>query len=268
MIDSGSVLIVGGNMYLGQLLRRSLDRRFSRVRSLDSQPMTPLRDGEELVVGDIGDPDFLSDAMAGFDIVVDVSKLDLARCGGGDPATSALGAFGLWEGARLAGVRRVVVLVSDGVVGFYRRSATLDHLTPSRPDSPIGLIGTVQEAAASLYAYKFGLQAMAIRMGSCRPQPLDERMLSTWISPSDFCRLIEMALTADYLFEIVYGVSANADRWWDNANARRLGYVPRDRSDRFGAALRGRRSANAVENAFQGGAAAASDFAGDIRRIP
>ena len=38
--------------------------------------------------------------------------------------------------------------------------------------------------------------------------------------------------------------------------------------DRFAAALRGRRSANAVENAFQGGAAAASDFAGDIRRIP
>lgn len=267
MPDIRSVLIVGGNMYLGQLLRRALAPRFERVRAVDSQPMQPVSDGEELLVGDIGQCDFLFGAMLGFDAVIDISKLDLGRWHRGDPSTSSVGIANLWEAARQASIGRVVALVSDGVVGFYRRGATLDHLSPARPDSPLGMVGTMHEAAASLYAYKYGVSAMAIRMGDCRPEPLDERMLSTWVSPSDFVRLIEMALKADYLFEIVYGVSANSDRWWDNSNARRLGYLPQDKSDRFARTLRGRRSTNAVENTFQG-ASVGDAFSGDLRRIP
>lgn len=268
MPDFRSVLIVGGNMYVGQLARRAFNGRFTRLRAIDSRPMVPICEGEELTVGDIGDAGFLFDQMIGFDVVVDASKLDLGRWNQGEPARSASAIFNLWESARHAGVHRIIALVSDGVVGFYRRGTTLDHLTSPRPDGPLGLIGTMSEAMASLYAYKFGIQAMAIRMGACRPEPLDERMLSTWISPGDFIRLLDTGISADFQFEVVYGVSANAERWWDNSNARRLGYVPCDKSDRFAANLRGRRSTNAIENAFQGGAAAASDFAGDARRIP
>lgn len=268
MSDARSVLIVGGNMYLGQLARRGLRGRFARVKSIDRHPMVPIADGEETVVGDIGDAGFLFDQMVGFDIVIDISKLDLDRWNGAEPSAAATSIVNLWEGARHAGIKRVIALVSDGVVGFYRRGTTLDHLTPPRPDSPLGLMGTMHEATASLYSYKYGIQSLAIRMGSCRPEPLDERMLSTWISPDDFTRLLDTALNADFQFEVVYGVSANAERWWDNSNARRLGYAPRDKSDSFAALLRGRRSSNAIENAFQGGKTAASDFAGDARRIP
>jgi len=255
-------------MYIGQLARRALNGRFARLRSIDSQSMVPICEGEELAVGDIGDGSFLFDQMVGFDVVIDASKLDLGRWHHGEPSHSASAIFNLWESVRHAGVRRVIALISDGVVGFYRRGTTLDHLTPPRPDSPLGLMGTMHEATASLYSYKFGIQSMAIRMGACYPEPLDERMLSTWISPADFTRLLDTALLADFQFEVVYGVSANAERWWDNSNARRLGYAPGDKSDRFAASVRGRRSANAVENAFQGGASAAHDFAGDARRIP
>lgn len=34
-------------------------------------------------------------------------------------------------------------------------------------------------------------------------------------------------------YEIVYGVSDNARGWWDNSDAERLGYVPKDRSEDY-----------------------------------
>ena len=37
----------------------------------------------------------------------------------------------------------------------------------------------------------------------------------------------------DLHFEIVYGISNNARAWFDNANARRLGYRPQDRSEMY-----------------------------------
>ena len=45
-------------------------------------------------------------------------------------------------------------------------------------------------------------------------------------------------------------------------------YRPLDNSSRFASDLRGLRSANSIENAFQGGKGAADQFAGDVRRIP
>jgi uronate dehydrogenase len=54
-----------------------------------------------------------------------------------------------------------------------------------------------------------------------------------WLSPGDAFRLVWAALTAgDVRFEIVYGVSATGQRWWENeAAARRIGYAPVDTLD-------------------------------------
>ena len=268
MPGTGPVLIVGGNMYLGHLVRELLSTGHRLRRVLDTEPVRPMYDGEDLMCGDLASLPLLVDACQGVEAVVDVSKLDTNRVASESVPRSAETVANIWEAARIAGVKRVVTVLSNGVVGFYRRSAMLDHLSSPRPDSPIGLIGAMTESMASLYAFKYGIRAMCIRMGDCCERPCDERMLSTWLSPGDFERLIWTGLTADYLNEIVYGVSANADRWWDNANARRLGYRPLDNSSRFASDLRGLRSANSIENAFQGGKGAADQFAGDVRRIP
>lgn len=267
-MPSGEILVVGANMYLGGLVRRFLASHADRWRVLDTDSIEPAWENEAVYCGDLTCPALIAEAADGCEAVIDLSKLDLGRSWGQDMAHIGVAVAGFWDAVSASGVKRVISFSSDGIVGFYRRSAVLDHLSTPRPDGPAGVIGAFNESLAALYAYKHGIRALCVRMGACRPEPVDERMLSTWISPADFERLIEAALTADYSFEIVYGVSANADRWWDNANAHRLGYHPVDRSDDFALRLRGQRSTNAIENSFQGGKSAATNFSGDPRRIP
>jgi len=258
------IVLVGGQMYLGRLLRESLPLRGFDVHAVDGAAVGNATDCPRCSLEDV---DALARAFEGAAAVIDLSKLDSRRWGG-DYARAVRSLEGLWEAARRSGVRRVTMLVPDGVVGLYRRSAVLDSLSPARPDGADGLVGAIAESMASLFAYKHAISTMCIRMGACRPEPLDERMLATWIAPADFVELIATALTADYSFEVVYGVSRNTGGWWDNSNAHRLGYRPRHRSDDFAAALSGSRSTNAIENVLQGGARAAADFTGDLRRIP
>jgi uronate dehydrogenase len=252
MTAQNTILIVGGEMYLGRLLRDRLPPEGYNVRWIDSRPYGD-QDG---TTDPLADFESLCDVCAGVHAIIDLSKLDKGRWGDGDVARSAAGLSVLWDAARANGVRRVVTLVSDGVVGFYRRSAVLDHLSVARPDGALGMVGALAESMAALNAYKYAISAMCIRMGACRPEPSDERMLSTWISPDDFSN------------EIVYGTSRNARSWWDNSNAYRLGYRPLDRAEVYADQLQGHRSANLIENVFQGGPGAAMDFAGDLRRIP
>src|SRR5690606_27716582 len=60
------------------------------------------------------------------------------------------------------------------------------------------------------------------------------RRLAIWISPRDLVQLIGIGLERPGIrHEIVYGISDNSRAWWDNSNAHRLGYQPRDRSEEY-----------------------------------
>jgi uronate dehydrogenase len=85
-----------------------------------------------------------------------------------------------------------------------------------------------------LYADKYGMRVMCIRIGNVAEEPVDRRRLSIWVSPRDLSQLVEIGLQhPDIRYEIVYGVSDNARSWWDNSNAERLGYVALDRSEDY-----------------------------------
>jgi uronate dehydrogenase len=89
------------------------------------------------------------------------------------------------------------------------------------------------EDLACLYAYKHGVRGFSMRIGTCFPEPMNARALSSWMSYADLERLIKVGLHADYVNEIVYGVSRNTRSWWDNSNAYRLGYDPQDDAEAF-----------------------------------
>ncbi len=59
----------------------------------------------------------------------------------------------------------------------------------------------------------------------------------------------------DVRFEVVYGISDNARAWFDNANARRLGYRPQDRSATYAKEILKRDGppGTAPEDIYQGG---------------
>ena len=92
-------------------------------------------------------------------------------------------------------------------------------------------------------------------------------MLATWLSYADLCRLVEVGLEADYVFEIVYGVSANTRSYWDNSNAERLGYRPQDNAEDFAAKVAGKTSGDELIERYQGGGYVRPDFSGDPAKI-
>ena len=59
-------------------------------------------------------------------------------------------------------------------------------------------------------------------------------MLVTWLSYRDLTELVRCCLFAPVLgHTIVYGVSANRDKWWNNSGAAHLGFAPQDSSEVF-----------------------------------
>ena len=127
---------------------------------------------------------------------------------------------------------------------------------PPRPDSRYGVSKVFGEALASLYADKYGMQVFCIRIGNVNPAPIDKRRLSIWLSPRDLAQLVTIGIEhPEIRFEVVYGVSANTRSWYDNANARRLGYRPQDDSEAFAAEVLAReRPGDPTAELYQGGA--------------
>ena len=88
------------------------------------------------------------------------------------------------------------------------------------------------EAVGRVYADKFGLQVVNVRIGSYLVEPLDERHLATWLSPRDCVAAFVAAMTApDVQYATFYGVSANTRRFWSLDASIALGFTPVDDSE-------------------------------------
>lgn len=262
------VLLTGAAGNLGRELRTRLAGRFPVLRLSDIADMAPAGPGEEVVPCDLSDAAAVAELCRDVDAILHFGGQSTEA--GWDKVLPAniIGAVNLWEGARLAGVRRIVFASSNHAIGMHRRSTMIDHRTMAAPDGRYGLSKAFGEDLAALYAYKHGISAFCIRIGSSFTEPADARQLSTWMSFDDLGRMVEVALAADYTYEIVYGVSDNSRSWWDNSNAERLGYRPVDSADRFIAALDGKRSDEPVAEMTQGGTFSSLEFTGDPDALP
>lgn len=262
------ILITGAAGRIGRSLRARLAGDYALIRLTDILPMDAAGAGEEVAICDLADAAGMARLCEGIDAVIHL---------GGNPREvdwdemllpNIHGSINVWEGARKAGVDRVIYASSNHAIGFYRRGDRLDADSPPRPDCRYGLTKAFGEDLGKLYAYKYGIRTMMLRIGSFQPRPLDERMLATWLSHDDCERLVRTGLAADYLYEIVYGISRNTRAWWDNANAYRLGYDPQDDAEQFAAEVAGKVTADAIGEEFQGSTFASIEFAGSTARIP
>ncbi len=90
----------------------------------------------------------------------------------------------------------------------------------------------------SLYADRYGIDAVSCRIGSFLERPETVRNLSTWLSHDDCVRMVDAALTATAPgFAVLYGISANTRAWWDLEPGRALGYEPQDDAEDFLASI-------------------------------
>ena len=250
-----TVLITGAAGGIGSSLRRELAGKY-RLRLSDVRPVKPLAEGESFVRADITRLGELLRAAKGVDAIVHLGGYSVEGRWADIHAANIVGCYNAYEAARRNGVRRFLFASSNHAVGFYRRDEVIDHRVVPRPDSRYGAAKAFGEALGRLYADKYGLEVFCMRIGNVNPAPLDKRRLSIWISPRDMAQLVTIGIEhPDIRFEVVYGVSGNARSWYDNANARRLGYRPQDDSETYAEVVLAREQpGDPRAETFQGGA--------------
>lgn len=135
-------------------------------------------------------------------------------------------------------VSRFVYASSNHAVGRTPRRELVGIDARPRPDTFYGVGKVAAEAVLSLYADRYGIDAVACRIGSFLERPETVRNLSTWLSHDDCVRMVDAALTATAPgFAVLYGISANTRAWWDLEPGRALGYHPQDDAEEFLASI-------------------------------
>ena len=165
------------------------------------------------------------------------------------------GPYHIYEAARREHAR-VVFASSNHSVGFHERTTTLDSDCDFRPDSFYGLSKAYGELMGRLYWDKHGVENVNVRIGSSFPEPIDARMLATWLSYGDLARLMERCVLAEHVgHAVVWGTSKNARMtWWRHDQRHRVGWAPQDSADSFAGQLAGKVSDSPVQERYQGGA--------------
>jgi uronate dehydrogenase len=234
-----TILVTGAAGRIGRAAVRELVARGYRVRALD---IVAASGTDDVIVGNITDPDAVGRAMRGIDVLIHLAATPddddfLERL----VPNNLIGAHHVLEAAREASVPRIVLGSSGQVVWWQRFTGPLP-VTADAPPSPRGWYAATklfQEAAGRAFAAKYGISVIAARLGWCpRDQAhVDELGRTEWgpdvyFSPADAGRFFACAVKpqADIRFEVVYATSQPARRViYDPTPARELlGYEPHD----------------------------------------
>jgi len=258
------VLLTGAAGRIGTVLRKALAPKCDLLRVSDIRPLAQEHTAEEVVHCDLNDAEGVRQLCQGIHAIIHM---------GGRPTdgpwsqllhANFMSTMNLLEAARINKVDRLLFASSNHVTGMYPVGRQLSHLSPARPDSIYGLTKAFGEDAVAYYAFKHGVRGFCMRIGSFTEKPLNRRALATWCSHSDLVRLVEVGLSADYVHEIVYGVSKNSRCWWDISNAEKLGYHPQDNAEVFASEVEHIVPEDEMERDFQGGDRVPFDFSGRV----
>jgi len=239
------VLLTGAGGHVGQTvlegLRDEYDWRLMYHSQPEEEPEFPY------YIGEVQDHEDVRPAVEGVGAVVHLA---------GDPRPSAPwdsvlgnnidGTHTIYEVAVQEGVEKMVFASSNHAVG----AAETDERKPDiyRPEDEFRLTGNefprpgnkygISKAAGEMIGRYFhdthGISVCNIRIGNLNEDypPVDyERGQAMWLSPRDCAQIHDCALSADYEFEIVYGISDNDRKYYSIERARKvLEYDPQDNS--------------------------------------
>jgi nucleoside-diphosphate-sugar epimerase len=229
------ILITGAAGGVGTLMRSRLAADGRILRLLDIAELPPAAEGEqvEILQASVTDMDAMERAMDGVSAVIHLGGHSLEQPWEQILEVNINGTYIVLEAARRQGVKRVVLASSNHAVGFVHKSDgdCGDYEYP-RPDTFYGVSKVTNEALGSMYADRYGMHIVAVRIASCFERPKDTRMLATWLSPADGARLFEACIsTPDPGYRLVWGVSDNTRRWFSLDEARKLGYESQDNAE-------------------------------------
>ena len=227
------IVLTGAAGKLGSQLRAPLAGMAAQLVSTDILDAPgDLAANETWVTADLADRAAMQDMIDGADMVVHFGAI-------GDEGTfeqilgpNIIGAYNVWEAARLTGVKRIVYASSIHAVGMYPKTQAITAATPHRPDGFYGVAKCFAEDIAGMYWEKAGVEAVCLRIYSCTPEPMNSRALGSWLSYGDLVRLVTASISTPITgFTVAYGVSNNDRCPVDNSAAAFLGYKPQDNAE-------------------------------------
>lgn len=226
------LLITGAAGGVGRLIAGQLGAVAETFRLSD---IAPIENPEaEFVPCDLSDAEAVDRLVEGCDGILHLGGISVERSFDEILGPNLIGVHNIYEAARKHGGPRVLFASSNHVVGYYRQDEHLDATAAHQPDGWYGISKSYGEAVALMYHRKFGIESALVRIGSCFAEPKDRRMLATWMAAEDFVSLIERVFLAPRLgCPVIYGISNNDIRWWDNSKVAYLGWKPKRNSAEF-----------------------------------
>ena len=167
-----NVLITGGAGFIGSHLAHALVARGDRVRVLDNfetglkKNLDAIRDRIDLREVDLTDADGVASACEGMDYVLHEGALPSVPRSVKEPkpshATNINGTFNVLEGARVAGVKRVVYAASSSAYGNQPGFPRVETMAP-QPLSPYAVQKLTGELYMQAYWRVYGLETVCLR---------------------------------------------------------------------------------------------------------
>lgn len=223
-----TILITGAAGNVGRLIRPLMKNTY-KLRVTGRSDFT-IVDGEEKIIGDLTSEVFCREVVQGVDGVVHLAGLvgpDFNFEDTLDPNYRAV--LYLLEACRTSGVGRFVFASSHHIVGQYPSDRMYDHSVTPAPDGYYGLSKAFGEAASAMYAHRYGIKTMLLRIGNADPKVVDGRRERIWTSGRDMVQLVDIGLThPEIACDVVYSVSNCPNPVFDNSRAEQLGYRPLD----------------------------------------
>ncbi len=245
------LLITGAAGNLGNHLRTDIAHMADHLRLSDVKDMGAATKNEEIVQGDVADAKLMMEITRDVDMVIHLGGQSVEGTWENVLNSNIAGFYNIFEGCRKNGVRRLIWGSSNHAIGFYPREQVIDASVYPRPDTNYGVSKVFGEALAQYYWDKYGFETVSVRIGSCFPKPLDHRMLTTWLSYPDLTHLVERCLISPRVAHtVIYGVSNNASKLWDNHMAAHIGFNPKDNAEDYRAEIEAKSGAPDINDRF------------------
>jgi uronate dehydrogenase len=229
-----TVAITGAAGLIGSALRAGLARENFRIRAIDVVPITDGAPQDDARLVDLRDAAATRSALHGSDAIVHLAAHPAEATFEEIHQSNVLTTYNIYEAARQLGIKRVVFASTVHVSGFYPWGRTTSPFDPARPDTYYALSKLYGEGMGSMYADRYGLEIVNLRIVGFSLEPAEPAHLWGWLSPGDMVRLVTAALITSSLHVVTcYGLSRNTRRFYTDDGWAEIGYDPQDDAEQF-----------------------------------
>ncbi|MSP04676.1 MAG: NAD(P)-dependent oxidoreductase [Acetobacteraceae bacterium] len=261
------ILLTGASGKLGRMLTKALTAHGWHLRLTDISAFPdPLPPGAEFTRADLEDGVTILKLAEGCSTILHFGGVSTEHPFEDIIGPNIRGLYHIYEAARREQAR-VIFASSNHSIGFYDRIHSITPEQPFRPDGYYGLSKAYGELIGRLYWDKHDVESIFVRIGSAYPEPIDARMLATWLSYDDLATMMTRCVLAEKVTcHVIWGASNNTRMTWWHGDARdQIGWAPKDSADPFAGQMAGKVSTNAIAESHMGGAFCAVGYSRKAR---